>query len=259
MKWDSRQYMRFGNERTRPSEELAAQIKLESPKTIIDLGCGPGNSTENLLKRFPNADILGVDSSEDMLEAAREKYKDTSLRFEKMNISADMDTGRKFDVVFSNACLQWIPDHKKLIPALFSMLNDGGVLAVQVPVSYDLAVYAVVRELSDTPKWSGFFDDVHKIKILAAEDYFDILSDLTGEFNIWETVYYHRMGSYEDIIEWYKGTGLRPYFAVLTDDQCKDFQQDIIAGLKGRLPMQKNGEVIYKFPRLFFTAKRAVK
>ena len=117
--------MKFGNERTRPSAELAAQVRLAAPKTVIDLGCGPGNSTENLLNRFPEADILGVDSSEDMLESAREKYKGTSLHFEQMNISPDMTVDKRYDVVFSNACLQWIPDHEKLIPKVFDMVNDG--------------------------------------------------------------------------------------------------------------------------------------
>lgn len=256
MKWDSKQYMLFGNERTRPSADLVSQIMLNDPKTVIDLGCGPGNSTENLLKRFPDADILGTDSSEDMLKAAREKYSGTSLRFEKMNISADMEIGGKYDIVFSNACFQWISDHERLIPKLFSMVNDGGVMAVQMPLSYRLVIYDIVRELSESKKWTGYFDKAEKINTLPPERYFDMLSDLTDDFTIWETVYYHRMKSYDDIIEWYKGTGLRPYFNALDDEKSDEFKEDILRELRKNIPMQKNGEVIYKFPRLFFTAKK---
>lgn len=254
MKWDSNQYMKFGNERTRPSAELAAQIKLAAPKTVIDLGCGPGNSTENLLNRFPEADILGVDSSDDMLESAREKYKGTSLHFEQMNISPDMTVDKCYDVVFSNACLQWIPDHERLIPKVFDMVNDGGVMAIQLPLSHRLVIYDIVRELENNEKWKGCFEGVEKIKTLEPEVYFDMLSDLTDDFNVWETVYYHRMKTYDDIIEWYKGTGLRPYFRVLSEDKQAEFCEDILSRLREELPMQKNGEVIYKFPRLFFTA-----
>ena len=244
----------FGSERTRPSAELAAQIKLTAPKTVIDLGCGPGNSTANLLDRFPDADILGVDSSEDMLESAREKYKGTSLQFGQMNISPDMSVDRQYDVVFSNACLQWVPDHERLIPRVFDMVSSGGVMAVQLPLSHRLVIYDIVSELEGSPKWKGCFEGVEKIKTLESEVYFDILSDLTDDFNIWETVYYHRMKSYNDIIEWYKGTGLRPYFRALSEDKQAEFCDDIIERLREVLPMQKNGEVIYKFPRLFFTA-----
>ena len=129
-------------------------------------------------------------------------------------------------------------------------------MAVQMPLSYRLVIYDIVRELSESKKWTGYFDKAEKINTLSPERYFDMLSDLTDDFTIWETVYYHRMKSYDDIIEWYKGTGLRPYFNALDDEKRDEFKEDILRELRKNIPMQKNGEVIYKFPRLFFTAKK---
>lgn len=254
MKWDSEKYLLFKNERTRPSYDLVMSIGIDSPKKIIDIGCGPGNSTENLYKRFPDADILGIDSSEDMLIKARKTYENLPMKFQRADVTSESGIEGKYDIVFSNACLHWIGNHEKLIPKLFESVNEGGVFAVQMPLSYRLIIYDIVGKIGEEEKWRGRFSDVQKIKTNPPEFYFDVLSELTDNFSIWETVYYHRMKSYEDIIDWYKGTGLRPYFAVLDENEGKEFESEIINSLKEFLPRQKNGEIIYKFPRLFFTA-----
>lgn len=257
MKWDSEKYLLFKNERTRPSYDLTMAIKEKAQKKIIDIGCGPGNSTENLYKRFPDADILGVDSSEDMLNKARKAYENLPIHFERANITPESGIEGKYDIVFSNACLHWIGNHEKLIPKLFEAVNDGGVFAVQMPLSYKLVIYDIVEKISKEDRWQGKFSNTEKIKTNPPEFYFDTLSELTDNFSIWETVYYHRMKSYEDIIDWYKGTGLRPYFAALEEDEEEEFTSEVISELKKFLPKQKNGEIIYKFPRLFFTAEKS--
>ena len=127
-------------------------------------------------------------------------------------------------------------------------------MAIQLPLSHRLVIYDIVRELENNEKWKGSFEGVEKRKTLEPEVYFDMLSNLTDDFNVWETVYYHRMKTYDDIIEWYNGTGLRPYFRVISEDKQAEFCEDILSRLREELPMQKNGEVIYKFPSLFFTA-----
>lgn len=252
MQWDSNLYLKFKNERTRPSSDLIAGIGSIAPKSIIDIGCGPGNSTEKLMKRFPNAEITGVDSSPAMISAAKEAYGGTAIKFMLADISED-SIKEKYDLVFSNACLQWVPDHKKLIPKLMSMLNEGGVLAVQVPEPYNV-IKDILREITAMDKWAGYFDGVERINILSAEEYHDILSECSSEFTIWETVYHHRMKSHKDIIEWYKGTGLKPYLDALSDVIKAELESEILARLEKSCPIRKNGEVIFKFPRLFFTA-----
>lgn len=130
--WNSNQYMKFGAERTQPSIDLVNRIADINPNRILDIGCGPGNSTDRLAKQFPNADILGVDFSEDMLKEARTTYPE--LRFEHSCIPDDLDKlDGKFDLIFSNACIHWIPNHESLLPAIFDKLSDGGTLAVQIP------------------------------------------------------------------------------------------------------------------------------
>ena len=126
--WDAAQYLKFGAQRTQPSRDLAARIPLEQPRKIIDIGCGPGNSTEVLRQRFPQADILGVDSSPEMIRAAAQAHPE--MRFQLCDAGTELGTlDRDFDVVFSNACIQWIPNHPKLLREMMQLLRPGGILA----------------------------------------------------------------------------------------------------------------------------------
>ena len=135
--WNSQQYLKFEKERTQPAIDLAARIPLEHPQAVLDIGCGPGNSTHVLAQRFPEANILGVDQSLPMLEQAARQYPDLSFR--QLDAHTELPTlGQRFDVVFSNACIQWVPDHPRLLREMMALLRPGGVLAVQVMVS---AVY----------------------------------------------------------------------------------------------------------------------
>ncbi len=252
---NSEQYLRFKAQRTQPSIDLAARITAKDPREIIDIGCGPANSTKALKERFPNAHIIGADNSENMLESARKNVPE--CEFIKLDAGGELKEFKgKFDVVFSNACLQWIPNHERLIPNLFSMLKIGGVLAVQIPVQFEEPIHKIIEKTVKSDKWRGKFTDPRIFYTLFDEEYFDILSELTDEFEMWRTIYFHRMAGVESIIEWYKSTGLKPYLEALSKAESEDFLGEIRLQLEKEYTKQKNGEVIFRFPRLFFIATK---
>lgn len=252
--WNSEQYLKFHAQRTQPAIDLAARIECE-PREAIDLGCGPGNSTRVLKRRFPNARIIGADSSENMIETARSENPD--IEFVLLDISGDLSgLDRKFDVVFSNACLQWLPSHAKLLPKLFALLSEGGVFAAQIPMNFEEPIHKIIEEVSRRGKWRGKFPEKRVFGTLTISEYFDILSGLTSDFEIWQTIYCHRMPSVESIIEWYRSTGLRPYLNALSEEEGGEFTGDILTELKKEYPRQKNGEIVFRFPRFFFIAKK---
>lgn len=253
--WNSAQYLKFKAQRTQPAIDLAARIDI-NPLEIIDIGCGPGNSTRVLKNRFPNARAVGADTSENMLETARCDNPD--CEFIRLDAGGDLsEFSGKFDLVFSNACIQWIPNHSALLPNLFSMLKSGGELAVQVPVNFDEPIQKIVVSTAASEKWREKFNLPQLFFTLTEGEYFDIISDLTDDFEFWKTIYFHRMPSYDSIIEWYKSTGLKPYLEVLSDAEKADFINDVKAQIEKAYPTQKNGEIIFRFPRLFFIAKRS--
>lgn len=253
--WNANQYLKFKNERTQPAIDLVNRIDNINPKKIADIGCGPGNSTQVLAARFTDAYILGVDNSENMISSAKQNYPE--MDFAICDICADLSIlDRDFDVVFSNACIQWVPDHKRLIAELMRLLKKGGVLAVQIPMNFNEPIHRIIKEFSTSEKWNHFFPEKRVFYSLSQSEYFDVLSENTEVFNIWETVYYHVMHSWQDILEWYRSTGLRPYLAVLPEDRKAEFEEDIMKRLVKEYPRQNNGEVIFRFPRFFFTAKK---
>ena len=252
--WNSDLYLKFKAQRTQPAIDLAARLEGE-PREIIDLGCGPGNSTRVLKNRFPNAHIVGADSSENMLEKARSENPD--LEFALLDIAGDLGAYRgKYDVVFSNACFQWLPNHRELFPRVFELLKSGGVLAAQIPMNYDEPIHKIIQRISESPKWSAKFPEKRIFGTLTIPEYHDILSGLTDDFGLWQTIYCHRMPSIESIIEWYRSTGLRTYLAALSEEEGAEFVAEISAQLEKEYPMQANGEIIFRFPRFFFIAKR---
>ena len=252
--WNSNQYMKFGAERTQPSIDLVNRIADINPNRILDIGCGPGNSTDRLAKQFPNADILGVDFSEDMLKKARTTYPE--LRFEQSFIPDDLDKfDGEFDLIFSNACIHWIPNHESLLPAIFDKLSDGGTLAVQIPYIQKAPFYRLLNLLVHTVDWKDL-SPIPNFYNLLPEDYYDILGRLSDNFNIWETTYYHTVQSHNGVIEWYKGSGLRPYLDSLSEEKRPEFLADLNEIISENFPRRANGSIILKMPRLFFTAKK---
>lgn len=250
--WNPEQYEKFIKDRTQPAIDLASRIDFENPVNILDIGCGPGNSTRVLKNRFPNSKVIGADNSVEMLEKASSLNPD--LDFIRLDISGDLSAfTEKFDIVFSNACIQWIANHKKLLPKLMTLINPNGILAVQIPMQKEHPVHMIINELADSEKWHSKLTK-RKYNNLTATEYFDVLSSVSSNFDIWEITYYHHMPDYKSIIEWYKGTGLHPYLEQLTDEDRKEFIADVYTKLKVRYQLQKNGEIMFRFPRLFFIA-----
>lgn len=249
--WNPEKYLLFKKQRTQPAIDLAKRVRDCAPETVVDIGCGPGNSTAVLRSVFPNADILGIDSSENMIAKAKAEHSDLSFQV----CGAEELTG-SYDLLFSNACLQWIPDHETLLPSLMQKLTENGVLAVQIPMNQNEPLFRIIQEVAAQPKWN--FGNVHfeKNDTLSPEEYYDILSTCAGSFEMWETVYYHAMPSHEHLIEWVRSTRLRPYLDVLDDAGKQALEREILHKAKAAYPFTASGEVILKFRRFFFVAHK---
>lgn len=251
--WNSDEYLLFKEERTMPAKDLADKILKHDPENILDLGCGPGNSTNVIFYRFPGAKILGLDKSANMIEAAENTYP--NLNFKQFDLNKDLSfLNGSMDILFSNAALQWLPDHRALIPRLLDLLKEDGVLAVQVPNNFDEPIHKLIRKVISTEKWNKLINETRPLNVLPAEKYYEILCENCTKVDMWETNYYHVLNSPEDILSWYRSTGLKPYLDVLDDEAKKDFEEDILKEIKENYPLQKDGKVIFKFPRLFFIA-----
>ena len=253
--WNSALYLQFARQRTQPAIDLAARLTVTGPSRLLDIGCGPGNSTAVLMDRFPEAQATGVDSSENMLAKARADYP--SACFELCDVSCQLSAlGKDWDVIFSNACLQWVPDHRRILGELMSMLREGGELAVQIPVNHSEPIERVIAQTAAGDRWRSHFSSDGVYHTLTAGEYYDILSASALSVDIWQTTYYHVMPSHESIMDWYRSTGLRPYLNVLSEEDKAAFEADILAGLRREYPVQADGRVLFPFPRLFFIAKR---
>jgi len=256
MDWNSKQYLKFKTERTQPAIDLVNRINVDNPGKILDVGCGPGNSTQVLYSKYPNSYILGIDISEEMLNAARKEYP--NLDFKICDAGKDLSQlDGDYDIVFSNACIQWIPDHERLLTDMLNLLKKNGVLAVQIPMNFNEPIHKIIEEVTSSEKWKKYFAEQRIFYTLSQSEYYDILSEISGEFCIWETVYYHVMKSHNEILEWYRGTGLRPYLSVLPDNMKKEFEDEIMENLVQRYPRQRNGDIIFRFPRFFFIARKS--
>ena len=253
-KWDSGQYLKFEAQRTQPSVDLAARIALDAPGDVLDVGCGPGNSSRVLARRFPGARVHGIDSSPEMIETAKNDLPECA--FSLCDAGKDLASlgSACFDVVFSNACIQWIPDHPKLVRELLALLRPGGVLAVQTPMNYEEPIHQIIGELVAGEKWKGAFAQPRIFYNLEPGQYFDLLAEAAADFTLWQTTYYHVLDSHAAIMEWYRGTGLRPYLSVLSQPDKAAFEADVLAQVVARYPKQRDGRIIFRFPRFFFTA-----
>ena len=249
--WNAESYLKFKKERTQPCIDLAARVRSAAPKTVADLGCGPGNSTAVLKSLFPGAVITGFDNSENMIRSAKENCPD--LQFELRSV---WDLEQNYDLIFSNACLQWVPDHEKLIPFLFAKLNSGGLLAVQMPMNAEEPLFKIIKETAETSEFDFSSVYFEKNDILKPEAYYDLLSRHTDCFTIWETVYYHTMKDHSQLIDWVRSTRLRPYLSVLNEQEQQRFEQEILERAIKAYPLTENGSIIFRFRRLFFVAQK---
>jgi trans-aconitate 2-methyltransferase len=251
--WDPEQYLHFKRERTQPSIDLVARINIDDPKTIIDIGCGPGNSTQVLLNRWPNAVIVGLDNSEKMIERARKDYPNQKWI---VGDASKFEINQAYDITFSNAAIHWIQNHDVLIPRLFQLVKKNGVLAVQVPVNHESPLYKMIERTSHNRKWSALTAGYEQvITYHDAEYYYNTLVSLTQTITIWETTYYHILNSHQELIEWYRSTAMKPILERLqTEKNRAEFEAEILSESKKYYPMQRDGRIIYPFKRLFFTA-----
>ncbi|MDU2422687.1 MAG: methyltransferase domain-containing protein [Bifidobacterium scardovii] len=255
--WDSEQYLRFKKERTQPSRDLAMQLPPDDGgvRRVLDIGCGPGNSTAVLRERYPHAEILGVDSSPDMVEAARKAYPDIDFRL--CDVSSQLgELPGGFDVVFSNACIQWVPDHPHLIPGLLGLLRAGGVLAVQTPMNYEEPIHRIIGRLVHSPKYADKLPQQREFYNLTPSEYWELLHAHASAFRIWKITYMHTLPSHEAIMDWYRGTGMRPYLQALDEAGRKEFEAEVFAQVREEYPVQSDGSIIFPFPRFFFLATR---
>ena len=254
MAWDPKTYMSFGSERTRPAAELLARIAVEAPARVIDLGCGPGNSTALLADRWPDADLEGVDNSVEMLaDAAR---SDVKARWSKADIS-DWKPFTHCDVIFSNAALQWVPDHEALLPRLMSFVAPGGALAFQVPRNFTEQCHTLIHAVAKEGPWAAKLKSVRDWwNVLEPETYFRTLEGEAKTVDIWETRYVQALDGDDPIYRWMSGTGLRP-FADALDGRARDaFLDEYRARVGAAYPREKSGVTLYPFQRLFCVARK---
>jgi trans-aconitate 2-methyltransferase len=250
--WDSQQYLKFAGERTQPSVDLAARVPLAAPARIVDLGCGPGNSTAILAARWPDAAVVGLDNSPEMLVQARADYP--TMTWEPGDI-ATWRPAKPYDLVFSNAALQWLPEHARLMPALLAHVAPGGCLAVQMPRNFENPAHAVMRELAADGPWAARLEvERRRVWVERPGYYYDLLSPLVRRLDVWETEYQHVLASAEAILEWVKGTGLRPFIDPLPPAEREQYLARYLERLRAAYKLQVDGKVILPFRRIFFIA-----
>jgi trans-aconitate 2-methyltransferase len=250
--WKADQYLKFTAERTQPCRDLAARVDVRNPRRVIDLGCGPGNSTEVLAARWPRAELTGLDSSAEMITRAGEAHPE--WRWMAGEIEQWADGEDCFDVVFSNAAMQWVPDHQSVFPRLMARVAAGGALAVQMPGNIDAEAHQLMREVAS--RFPGT-EEVREWFTHGMEFYYDLLSPLAARVELWATEYIHVMDSPEDIVEWYKGSGMRPFLDALSGDAERGrFTAEYLAAIRQGYPARPDGRVLFPFRRLFLVAYR---
>ncbi|MDB5780149.1 trans-aconitate 2-methyltransferase [Caballeronia mineralivorans] len=256
MSWSAKQYVVFESERTRPIRDLLAAVPDIDARSVVDIGCGPGNSTEVLMTRFPNAAISGFDSSPDMIEAARKRLP--QVHFETADIQAWNAPG-PFDVILANAVLQWLPDHASLLPALVAKLSPRGSLAIQMPDNLDEPAHSLMREIAASGPWASKLSGATKLRTprASASWYYELLRSCSAKADVWRTTYHHALaGGASAVVEWFKGSGLRPFLEPLTEDERLAFLDRYKTAVGQAYPALPDGTVLLPFPRLFIVASR---
>ncbi|HUA42449.1 MAG TPA: trans-aconitate 2-methyltransferase [Streptosporangiaceae bacterium] len=257
--WDPAQYLHFADERSRPFYDLAARIGATAPGYVVDLGCGPGQLTASLAARWPQAEVLGIDSSAEMIAAAQQADYGAAgggqLSFVVGDVS-DWEPARSPDVIISNAVLQWVPKHMELLPRWADYLAPAGWLAFQLPGNFDQPNHAVLRELASSARWREQLAGV-ELNRQAGDpgQYLDLLARLGLRVDAWETTYLHVLQGPDPVTDWYKGTGLRPVLAALDPAHAQEFLAEYSRQVQKHYPAAPYGTVL-PFRRVFVVAQR---
>ncbi|WP_425147006.1 methyltransferase domain-containing protein [Deinococcus sp.] len=257
--WNPATYLQFQSERDRPFFDLLAQVGDLTPRTVIDLGCGTGHLTAALARRWPHARVTGIDSSAQMLAAASsEPHLLPNLHF----VQADLRAWRAPqapDLLVSNAALQWVPGHEHLIPQLATQVAPGGTFAFQVPANFAAPSHTLLQRLCVSERWHGQLADLEQqraaLSDLAAERYVGLLAPLGFAVNAWETSYLHLLSGPDAVLEWTRGTALRPVLTRLDTEDAAEFERDYAALLRLAYPEQPYGTP-FPFRRVFVVARR---
>lgn len=253
MSWNPSTYLTYADERTRPAADLLERVRMLAPARVADLGCGPGNSTALLSARWPNAWIEGVDSSAEML--AQAQASGLKVHWTGADI-AQWSPPLPYDVIFSNAAYQWLPDHKALLPRLFGFVKEGGIFAFQVPSNFGAPSHRLMREVALEGPWASKLGTVREASVLSPDTYYDILSPFSRRLDIWETAYLHVLDGDDPVFRWVGATGLRPFVQALEEGEREAFCDVYRARLRQAYPKRANGKTLFAFSRLFVVAER---
>lgn len=254
--WNPDVYLRYQAYRARPALDLIAQIPLDEPGAITDLGCGPGNVTLTLRERWPDRAVTGVDLSADMLAKAKSAYADSGIQWQQGDI-ATWQADSPLALLFSNAALHWVQDLETVIPRLATMVKPNGWLAYQIPVTYESAYQYCIRNTVQSDRWKAKLGDVWMYKDPPGPDaMYDLLSPACRSVDIWVTDYHHVLEGDNPVLEWITGTGLTPYLAVLNEDEKSEFLEDYGARVKSAYPKQTDGSTLFLMKRIFVLAQK---
>ncbi|HEY3799007.1 MAG TPA: trans-aconitate 2-methyltransferase [Caulobacteraceae bacterium] len=251
--WSPATYLRFEDERTRGARDLLAQVPLADARKVVDVGCGPGNSTELLASRFPDAEVTGIDSSPAMLAEARQRLPDA--RFE----AADAEVwtpAADVDLVFANATYQWVPGHLEQLPKVLAALRPGAVLAVQMPDNVGEPSHQLMQAVGESGAWAARLAHARRVPLPPAQVYYDTLVPLAERLDVWRTTYHHVMADAAAIVSFVSSTGLRPYLDALDAGERPRFVDQYTARIDAAYPPQADGNRLFAFPRLFIVAQR---
>lgn len=251
--WSPATYLKFEDERTRAAHDLLARVRSDGARKVVDVGCGPGNSTELLALRYREAEILGVDNSPAMLEEARRRLP--KVRFELADAAVWVpDAG--VDVVFANAIYQWVPGHLEQLVRVLTALPPGATLAVQMPDNLSEPSHRLMGEVAEAHGWSDRLAGATRNPLPPARGYYDALRPLAARLDIWRTTYHHALRGADAIVEFVRSTGLRPFLDPLSEAERTDFITTYTARIAAAYPPLADGRVLLAFPRLFLVAER---
>ncbi|WP_028310172.1 trans-aconitate 2-methyltransferase [Derxia gummosa] len=251
--WNASLYLKFEDERSRPARDLLAQVRNAAPRQVIDLGCGPGNSTELLAARWPDAEIAGLDSSPNMLAEARKRLP--RARFELADLASWLPD-REYDVIFANAVFQWLPDHPAILRRLLESLAPGGTLAVQMPDNLAEPSHRLMKDVAAAGQWADRLAGAARDPLPAVRDYYDRLAPVAARIDLWHTHYNHALFGAAAVVEWVSSTGLKPFLDPLDETERADFIRQYTAAIAAAYPLAEDGRLLLRFPRLFIVAER---